>query len=408
MTGGECLFCGCCSQFDRATGRARDGRSDDDGYGSSSRGKRSGNHHSNGRGPGPGNYHPINQNLLFGGNVNDGDIPMNPSVNKPFVLPTGEGRNNEKPPSRSNGGRCVRMDISVGRNHAHTRLMDVATLESLASSRHLQNRKRISTLDSKAATPNSSRRLRWRSWTMATRSRSKISVGLMQREAAGYTKSECDELSVNDVRAVSFRLLAAGLRFAKKCVNELVIWPMARPDIFTGLRALPKGALSAATWVVTPECYSAYSQLYSYCLSLGLLLFGPPGTGKTLIGKAIANQSGATFFSISASSLTSKWVRGCRLMTTLEVPCTHSPFLSPRNRSAKERSWFELCSRLQPSSRCEEVIHLPPVLPDSSSTPFLSRVKPSVIFIDEIDSLLTQRRYCHARLCLLRETVWKH
>jgi SpoVK/Ycf46/Vps4 family AAA+-type ATPase len=73
----------------------------------------------------------------------------------------------------------------------------------------------------------------------------------------------------------------AGLEHAKKCVTEMVIWPLLRPDIFQGCRAPGRG----------------------------LLLFGPPGTGKTMIGKAIAGEARATFFSISASSLTSKWVR---------------------------------------------------------------------------------------------------
>lgn len=72
----------------------------------------------------------------------------------------------------------------------------------------------------------------------------------------------------------------AGLEFAKTAIQEAVVWPMLRPDIFTGLRRPPKG----------------------------ILLFGPPGTGKTLIGKCVASQSKSTFFSISASSLTSKWI----------------------------------------------------------------------------------------------------
>lgn len=72
----------------------------------------------------------------------------------------------------------------------------------------------------------------------------------------------------------------AGLDFAKRTIKEIIILPLKRPDIFTGIR--------------TP--------------SKGVLLFGPPGTGKTMIGKAIATESNSTFFSISASTITSKWV----------------------------------------------------------------------------------------------------
>lgn len=106
----------------------------------------------------------------------------------------------------------------------------------------------------------------------------------------------------------------AGLDIAKNALKEAVVYPFLRPDLFMGLREPARG----------------------------MLLFGPPGTGKTMLARAVATESRSTFFSISASSLTSKYLGESEKLV---------------------RALFSLAKALAPS----------------------------IIFVDEIDSLLSSR-----------------
>ncbi len=69
-----------------------------------------------------------------------------------------------------------------------------------------------------------------------------------------------------------------GLEQAKKAIKQAIVYPVQRPDLF------PLG------W---PR---------------GILLFGPPGCGKTLLAAAVATEIDASFLSVDAASIMSKWL----------------------------------------------------------------------------------------------------
>ncbi|KAL3498932.1 hypothetical protein ACH5RR_041664 [Cinchona calisaya] len=101
----------------------------------------------------------------------------------------------------------------------------------------------------------------------------------------------------------------------KKSLQELVMLPLRRPELFKGSLLKP---------------------------CRGILLFGPPGTGKTMLAKAIAKEAGASFINASMSTITSKWFG---------------------EDEKNVRALFTLAAK----------------------------VSPTIIFVDEVDSMLGQR-----------------
>jgi SpoVK/Ycf46/Vps4 family AAA+-type ATPase len=127
-------------------------------------------------------------------------------------------------------------------------------------------------------------------------------------------KSSYEELIMMEKPSVKWEEVV-GLDPAKKAVKEAIVYPVQRPDLF------PLG------W---PR---------------GILLFGPPGCGKTLIAAAVATEIDATFVSIDAASIMSKWL------------------------GEAEQNVAKLFGSVRKSA---------------------TEGKPSIVFIDELDSLMGQ------------------
>lgn len=90
-----------------------------------------------------------------------------------------------------------------------------------------------------------------------------------------------------------------------------------------------------------PQLYSRHSSLLT--APSGVLLYGPPGCGKTMLAKALARESGACFINLHISTLTEKWYGDSNKLVA---------------------AVFSLARKLQPT----------------------------IVFIDEIDAVLGQRR----------------
>ncbi|OYT50502.1 AAA family ATPase [Candidatus Bathyarchaeota archaeon ex4484_135] len=114
--------------------------------------------------------------------------------------------------------------------------------------------------------------------------------------------------------------------------------PEVKWEDIGGLEGAKRALMEAIVWpMLKPELFKGPREPWK-----GILLFGPPGCGKTLLAKAVASQCNAVFFNVSAAAIMSKWL----------------------GESEKNVSLLFEVAR---------------------------KSSPSVIFVDEVDSLLTVR-----------------
>lgn len=88
------------------------------------------------------------------------------------------------------------------------------------------------------------------------------------------------------------------------------LWTAAAvPDVhFSDIAGLDDVKRAVTTRMINPVKYPEKYRAYNKKTGGGVLLYGPPGTGKTMIARAIACETGASFYVVKGSDIVSKWV----------------------------------------------------------------------------------------------------
>ena len=123
--------------------------------------------------------------------------------------------------------------------------------------------------------------------------------GMNPDETISKEKLECLKVTVGDFEAALKMVQPSAMR-------EVLV---EVPDIHWldvgGLDGVKEELQQAVEW---PLKYADVYKQFATKSPKGFLMFGPPGTGKTLLAKAVANESECNFIAVKGPELMSKWV----------------------------------------------------------------------------------------------------
>lgn len=129
----------------------------------------------------------------------------------------------------------------------------------------------------------------------------------LRREFPGLNPAEKPSKEKLDSLKVTAEDFESALKMVQPSAMREVLVEV--PDVHWsdvgGLDSVKEELQQAVEW---PIKYGEVYKKFATKSPKGFLLFGPPGTGKTLLAKAVANESECNFISVKGPELMSKWV----------------------------------------------------------------------------------------------------